>query len=242
MAGHSKFANIKHRKGAQDKARGKAFGKFSKAIMIAAREGGGDPDTNLKLRYAVDKARAGNMPKDVIERAIKKATGELGDVQYEEIMYEGYGPAGVAVMCEVLTDNRNRTAPEMRRLFSVSGGNLAAPGAVTYMFDRRGMIAVEGVPFDEVFEVAVEVGADDVTQEDENMVGVTTDPTEFTAVAEALRAKGWELTTAEIAWIPQNMVTPPADDVSKIETLLAKLEDHDDVQSVYHNYEPAEEA
>ncbi len=240
MAGHSKFANIKHRKGAQDKARGKAFGKFSKAIMIAAREGGGDPDTNLKLRYAIDKARAGNMPKDVIERAIKKATGELGDVQYEEIMYEGYGPAGVAVMCEIVTDNRNRTAPEMRRIFSVAGGNLAAPGAVTYMFDRRGMIAVEGATFDEVFEVAVEVGADDVTQEDEDMIGVMTDPSAFQAVTKALSDKGWELTTAEIAWIPQNTVTPPADEVDKIETLIAKLEDHDDVQSVYHNYEPAD--
>jgi len=241
MAGHSKFANIKHRKGAQDKARGKAFGKFSKAIMIAAREGGGDPDTNLALRYAIDKARAGNMPKDVIERAIKKATGELGDVQYEEIMYEGYGPAGVAVMCEILTDNRNRTAPEMRRIFSVSGGNLAAPGAVTFMFDRRGMIAVEGATFDEVFEVAVENGADDVTQEDDDMIGVMTDPSAFQDVSKALRAKGWELTTAEIAWLPQNTVTPPADVVAKVETLLEKLEDHDDVQSVYHNYEPATE-
>lgn len=242
MAGHSKFANIKHRKGAQDKARGKAFGKFSKAIMIAAREGGGDPDTNLKLRYAIDKARAGNMPKDVIERAIKKATGELGDVQFEEIMYEGYGAGGVAVLCEVVTDNRNRTAPEMRRLFSTCGGNLANPGAVTFMFDRTGLITVEGASFDEVFEVAVESGADDVTQEDDGVVGVTTDPSSFSDVTKALGDKGWELTTAEIAWVPQNMVTPPEDQVSQVENLLAKLDDHDDVQSVYHNYEPAEEA
>lgn len=242
MAGHSKFANIKHRKGAQDKARGKAFGKFSKAIMIAAREGGGDPDTNLKLRYAIDKARAGNMPKDVIERAIKKATGELGDVVYEEIIYEGYGPAGVAVLCEVLTDNRNRTAPEMRSIFGKAGGNLASPGAVTFMFDRRGMIAVEGASYDEVFEVALESGADDVTDEGDNMIGVTTDPNAFSDVADALRAKGWELTTAEIAWIPQNTIVPPSDVVEKLEAMLAKLEDHDDVQSVYHSYEPAEEA
>jgi YebC/PmpR family DNA-binding regulatory protein len=239
MAGHSHWAGIKHKKGAADKKRGKAFGKFSKAIMIAAREGGGDPAMNLALRYAIDRARAGNMPKDVIERAIKKATGELGDVQYVEILYEGYAVGGVAVMVEVVTDNRNRTAPEMRRLFSESGGNLANPGAVKFQFVRKGLIALasEGVDFDEVFEIAAEAGADDVEQHGDTY-GVTTPPTEFLSVKEALTAKAWDLTTAELAWVPENMVEPPASAVERIEKLFDKLDDHDDVQNVYSNYQP----
>lgn len=239
MAGHSHWAGIKHHKAAQDAKRSKYFSKYSKAIMIAAREGGGDPDKNLKLRYAVDKAKAGNMPNDSIERAIKKATGELGEAVYAEILYEGYGPGGVAILAEVVTDNRNRTAPEMRKIFSVSGGNLANPGAVSFMFDKKGLIAVdkESAPFDEVFEAAVEAGADDVV-DGEDGVEITTGPQEFEPVKQALVARGWTLSTAQVSWVPQNTVTPDPELVPKVEKLLEALEDHDDVQDVYSNYEP----
>ncbi len=239
MAGHSHWAGIKHHKAAQDAKRSKYFSKYSKAIMIAAREGGGDPDKNLKLRYAVDKAKAGNMPNDSIERAIKKATGELGDVVYAEILYEGYGPGGVAILAEVVTDNRNRTAPEMRKIFSVSGGNLANPGAVSFMFDKQGLIAVEkgSASFDEVFEAAVEGGADDVV-DGEDGFEITTSPQAFEPVKQALAARGWTLSTAQVSWVPQNTVTPDAELVPKVEKLLEALEDHDDVQDVYSNYEP----
>lgn len=240
MAGHSKFANIKHRKGAQDKARSKAFGKFSKAIMIAAREGGGDPDTNLGLRYAIDKARAGNMPKDGIERAIKKATGTLGDVVYEEIMYEGYGPGGVAIMCEILTDNKNRTAPEMRRLFSSSGGNLGTPGSVKFMFERKGIITLEGPTEDEVLEVALEAGAEDVEAE-EGTVLVTTGASEFHIVMKALTAKGWTLSSFDLLYLSGTPATPDTPEATaKVEALLEKLDDHDDVQAVHTNYQAPE--
>ncbi|HBP21042.1 MAG TPA: YebC/PmpR family DNA-binding transcriptional regulator [Planctomycetes bacterium] len=242
MAGHSHWAGIKHRKGAQDKKRGKLFSKLSKAIIIAAREGGGDPEANLKLRYAIDKARASNMPKDVIERAIKKGTGDIEGVTYDDILYEGYGPGGVAVMVEVLTDNRNRTAPEMRKLFSDSGGNLANPGAVAFMFDRKGLIVIpaEGLDFDEVFMAAAEAGAENAEQE-EGMIVITTDPSSFMDVSKAVEAQGWTTDTAEVAWLPQNMANPPEDVIEKVEALLEKLDDHDDVQNVYSNYEPAGE-
>ena len=242
MAGHSHWAGIKHRKGAQDKKRGKLFSKLSKAIIIAAREGGGDPEANLKLRYAIDKARASNMPKDVIERAIKKGTGDIEGVTYDDILYEGYGPGGVAVMVEVLTDNRNRTAPEMRKLFSDSGGNLASPGAVAFSFDRKGLIVIpaEGLDFDEVFMAAAEAGAENA-EEEEGMIVITTDPSSFMDVSKAVEAQGWTTDTAEVAWLPQNMASPPEDVIEKVEALLEKLDDHDDVQNVYSNYEPAGE-
>lgn len=241
MAGHSKWANIQHRKSAQDKKRSKYFSKFSKAIMIAAREGGGDPDGNLPLRYAIDRAKAGNMPNDSIDRAIKKATGELGDRQFVEILYEGYAPGGVAIMAEVVTDNRNRTAPEMRQIFSKSGGNLANPGAVAFQFDKKGVISIatEVATFDEVFEVALEAGAEEVEASD-GQTDITTAPQDFNDVRTALAAKGWEMGTCEFAWVPQNMVTPSAEDGKKVEDLLEKLEDHDDVQGVHSNYAPEE--
>lgn len=240
MAGHSHWAGIKHRKGAQDKKRGKLFSKLSKAIIIAAREGGGDPEANLKLRYAIDKARSSNMPKDVIERAIKKGTGDIEGVTYDDILYEGYGPGGVAVMVEVLTDNRNRTAPEMRKLFSDSGGNLANPGAVAFMFDRKGLIVIpaEGLDFDEVFMAAAEAGAENA-EEEEDMIVITTAPSSFMDVSKAVEAQGWKTETAEVAWLPQTPASPPEDVLEKVEELLEKLDDHDDVQNVYSNYEPA---
>lgn len=239
MAGHSHWAGIKHRKAAQDKKRSRYFSRFSKAIMIAARDGGSDPDGNLALRYALDRARAGNMPKDAIERAVKKGAGELGDVIFHEILYEGYGPGGVAIMCEIVTDNKNRTAPEMRKLFSSSGGNLGNPGSVQFMFERKGLIALEGQDFDAVFNVALEAGAEDV-EENEGVIQVTTSPNEFHVVAKALTAKGWELSTVELAWISETPATPPSEHVAKVEELLEKLEDHDDVQAVHHNYQAPE--
>ena len=208
--------------------------------MIAARDGGGDPDANLTLRYAIDRAKAGNMPNDSIDRAIKKATGELGDTQFHEILYEGYGPGGVAILAEVLTDNRNRTAPEMRKIFSSSGGNLANPGAVAFMFERKGLIAISGEEAgeEEVFEAAADAGAEDVTANDDQ-IGVVTSPQDFEAVKQALLKQGWTLTTAELAWVSSTEVTPSPEDGSKVETILAKLDDHDDVQAVHTNYLPA---
>ena len=240
MAGHSHWAGIKHRKAAQDKKRSRYFSKFSKAIMIAAREGGGDPDQNLGLRYAIDRAKAGNMPKDAISRAVKKGSGELGDVQFHEIMYEGYGPGGVAIMCEILTDNRNRTAPEMRRLFSSSGGNLGTPGSVQFMFERKGLIALEGRTEDEVLEVALEAGAEDV-EENEGTVQVTTAVAEFHVVMKALTDKGWELSAFDLVYVSETPATPPLDAAPQVEDLLEKLEDHEDVQAVHTNYQPPEE-
>jgi len=239
MAGHSHWAGIKHHKAAQDKKRSKHFSKFSKAIMVAAKEGGGDPDQNLALRYAIDRAKAGNMPNDSIDRAIKKGTGEDSDRRFEEVVYEGYGTGGVAIMVEALTDNRNRTAPEMRFLFSKHGGNMANQGAVSFMFDRQGLLAVEGADFDEVFMVAAEAGAEDVVDE-EGMIAITTPPELFHAVKNALTAKDYTLSTAELAYVPQNYVTPEAKDVKSIENLLNALEDNDDVQAVHHNFQPAE--
>ncbi|MCA8921758.1 MAG: YebC/PmpR family DNA-binding transcriptional regulator [Planctomycetes bacterium] len=239
MAGHSHWAGIKHHKAAQDKKRSKYFSKFSKAIMIAAKDGGGDPDQNLSLRYAIDRAKAGNMPNDSIDRAIKKGTGEFGDKRFEEVIYEGYGAGGVAILVEALTDNRNRTAPEMRFTFSKYGGNMANKGSVAFMFDRQGLLAVEGAPYDEVFEVAAEAGAEDVSDED-GMIAISTPPEAFAAVKAALVAKGYTLSTAELGFVPQNYVTLEGKDAESVETLVSMLEDNDDVQAVHHNMQLAE--
>mgnify|MGYP001275297705 CR=1 FL=1 len=236
MAGHSHWARIKRQKAAVDKTRAKHFSKLAKAIMIAARAGGGDPDANLTLRYAIDRARAGNMTNDSIDRAIKKATGELGDRQFEDVTYEAYGPGGVAMMIEATTDNRARTAPELRNIFSRHGGNLANPGAVAFQFERKGLIGVplDAASEDEVFEVAVEAGADDV-QPSEEGYHISTSPQSFDAVKRACNAKGWSLTTAELAYVPQNMVQPDAETIPKVEALIEALENLDDVQNVFSN-------
>lgn len=241
MAGHSHWAGIKHRKAAQDKKRSKYFSKYSKALMIAAREGGSNPDKNLKLRYAIDRAKAGNMPNISIERAVKKGAGELGDQVFHEILYEGYAPGGVAIMAEVVTNNRNRTAPEMRNAFSKHGGNLGSPGSVSFMFDHKGVIgiAIDAAEEDEVFELAIESGAEDMTPS-EDQYNVVTAPQDFDTVKAAFTAKGWKLTTAELAWIPQTSVTPDASHVSKIDTILGELEDNEDVTAVHTNYSPPE--
>jgi len=236
MSGHSKWATIKHAKGAADAKRGQMFTKFIKEISIAARMGGGDPNANPRLRTAILKARAANMPKANIERAIKKGTGELGAATYEELTYEGYGPGGVAILVEVLTDNKNRAAANVRNLFSKNGGNLGATGSVSYMFNRKGVIEydAEAVNEDTIMEVGLEAGADDVGNED-GVITVTCDPTSFESVLEALQAKGFESLSAEISMVPDTYSELDVDTTRKVLKLVEKLEEDDDVQNVYTN-------
>lgn len=236
MSGHSKWATIKHAKGAADAKRGQLFTKFIKEISIAARMGGGDPAANPRLRTAILKARAANMPKDNIERAIKKGTGELGGASYEEKLYEGYGPGGVAILVEVLTDNNNRAAANVRNIFSKSGGNLGATGSVAYMFNRKGVIEydAEVVSEDEVMDVALEAGADDIVTED-GIITVTTDPANFESVLEVLQGKGYESVSAEVAMVPDMYSAVDNETATKLQKLIDRLEEDDDVQNVYTN-------
>lgn len=238
MSGHSKWATIKHAKGIADAKRGKLFTKFIKEISIAARMGGGDPNSNPRLRTAIIKARASNMPKDNIERAIKKGTGELGGTTYEELVYEGYGAGGVAVLVEVLTDNKNRAAADVRNIFNKSGGNLGVSGSVARMFQRKGTIEfdAEKVSEDELMEVALEAGADDIVNED-GIITVTTAADAFATVADALSEKGFESLSGEVGMIPDMYTAVDADTASKIAKLINRLEDNDDVQNVYSNVE-----
>lgn len=242
MSGHSKWATIKHAKGAADAKRGQLFTKFIKEISIAARMGGGDPAANPRLRTAILKARAANMPKDNIERAIKKGTGELGGATYEEKLYEGYGPGGVAILVEVLTDNNNRAAANVRNIFSKSGGNLGATGSVAYMFNRKGVIEydAEVVSEDEVMDVALEAGADDIVTED-GIITVTTDPASFESVLEVLQGKGYESVSAEVAMVPDMYSAVDTETATKLQKLIDRLEEDDDVQNVYTNMKPVEE-
>ena len=241
MSGHSKWATIKHAKGLADAKRGKIFTKFIKEISIAARMGGGDPNSNPRLRTAILKARASNMPKDNIERAIKKGTGELGNAVFEEKLYEGYGPAGVAILVEVLTDNNNRAAANVRNIFSKTGGNLGATGSVSYMFKRKGVIEfdAEAINEDEIMDVALEAGAEDIVNED-GVVTVTTDPADFATVLEALQAKGYESLSAEVSMVPDTYSALDNDQAAKLQKLIDRLEEDDDVQNVYHNGEVPE--
>ncbi|MBE6344407.1 MAG: YebC/PmpR family DNA-binding transcriptional regulator [Spirochaetaceae bacterium] len=236
MSGHSKWATIKHAKGAADAKRGQLFTKFIKEISIAARMGGGDPNANPRLRTAILKARAANMPKDNIERAIKKGTGELGGAVYEEKLYEGYGAGGVAILVEVLTDNNNRAAANVRNIFSKSGGNLGATGSVAYMFNRKGVIEydAEAVNEDEVMEVALEAGAEDIVNED-GVITVTTDPAAFESVLEVLQNKGFESVSAEVAMVPDMYSAVDMETAAKVQKLIDRLEEDDDVQNVYTN-------
>ncbi len=236
MSGHSKWATIKHAKGAADAKRGQLFTKFIKEISIAARMGGGDPNANPRLRTAILKARAANMPKDNIERAIKKGTGELGATTFEEMLYEGYGPGGVAILVEVLTDNKNRAAANVRNIFSKTGGNLGATGSVSYMFNRKGVIEydAEAVAEDAVMEAALEAGADDIVNED-GVITVTTDPSAFESVLEALQGKGFESVSAEISMVPDTYSTLDEETTRKVLKLIDRLEEDDDVQNVYSN-------
>ena len=237
MAGHSHWANIAAKKGVVDKKRGKLFGKLSRAIIVAARVGGGDPVMNLRLRYAIDKAKAASMPKDTIERAVKKGTGELASETYEDVIYEGYGPGGVAVLCDLLTDNRNRTAGEIRKIFEVHGGNLGSTNCVAWMFERKGIFRIPTAATTEerLFEIALDAGADDVKQEGAEFV-VTCATDAFQAVGEALAAAGIKPESADVARVPQNTVDLDVDDGRRMLELLEALEEQDDVQNVIANF------
>ncbi len=239
MSGHSKWHTIKHKKGALDAKRGKIFTKLIKEITVAARVGGsGDVDQNARLRKVVTDAKGMNMPNDTIDRAIKRGTGELEGVNYEEITYEGYGIGGVAVLVETMTDNRNRTVAELRHLFSKNGGNLGEAGSVAWMFDKKGYFVVDKAAKseDELFEIALEAGADDV-QDEGDVFEIYTAPESFEAVQEALKTAGVELQAAEISMIPQNYIELKGDDAKKMLKLYEAIDDNDDVQKVYANFD-----
>jgi len=242
MSGHSKWATIKHAKGAADAKRGQMFTKFIKEISIAARMGGGDPNGNPRLRTAILKARAANMPKDNIERAIKKGTGELGGANYEELLYEGYAPGGVAVLVEVLTDNKNRAAANVRNLFSKNGGNLGATGSVAYMFNRKGVIEYDGevVSEEKLMEEGLEAGAEDI-QAEGGIITVITDPNDFASVLETLQNKGFESVSAGVSMVPATYMNLETETVRKVLKMVERLEEDDDVQNVYTNLDIPED-
>ena len=237
MAGHSHWAGIKHKKALVDAKRGKMWSKLSKAIIVAAKMGGGDPDANLRLRYAIDDAKAVSMPKDNIERAIKKGTGELDSDMIEEVVYEGYGAGGVAVLCEIFTDNRNRTAPEIRKIFEMSNGKLGSTGCVAWMFESKGLFLIPAAQTDEdtLMELALEAGADDVRRDGDSFE-ITCDPSAYETVSAALKQAGIEPEASQLAKIPQTTVDLDADTARKALKLMERLDDHDDVQSVASNF------
>ncbi len=243
MAGHSHWAGIKHKKAAVDAKRGKLWSKLSKQIIIAARMGGGDPDTNIRLRTAINDAKAVSMPKDNIERAIKKGTGELDGGNVEEVIYEGYGPGGVAVMCDIMTDNRNRTAPELRKLFEVHGGKMGATNCVAYLFERKGLFVLPADQVDEerLMLVAMEAGADDVRRDGETFE-VICEPDVFSDVAAALEEAELPIDVRELTRIPTNTVDLDLESSRAVLKLMEALDDHDDVQNVSSNFNIPEEA
>jgi len=242
MAGHSKWANIRHKKAAQDAKRGKIFTKLAREITVAAREGGGDPESNPRLRAAIERARKFNMPKENIERAIKRGTGEIAGETFEEVTYEGYGPGGVAIIVKCLTDNRNRTAAEVRHAFSKHGGNLGTSGCVSWMFERKGVITVPGENYDEetVMLAAIEAGAEDVVTEDGKFI-VYTAPSDLEAVRKGLIDAGIEVEEAKLDLIPTTTTKVEGETALKVLKLLEALEDLDDVQEVYSNFDMPEE-
>jgi YebC/PmpR family DNA-binding regulatory protein len=241
MSGHSKWANIKHRKGAQDAKRGKIFTKLIKEITIAARIGGADLESNARLRLAVDKAKQANMPKDNIERGIKKGTGDLDGVTYEEDIFEGYGPGGVAIIVEFMTDNRTRTVADVRHAFNKYGGSLGVSGSVAFMFDRKGQIIFsDDNDFETVFDAALEAGAEDVKEED-GIIEVITDPADFEAVRNELAKQGLTYQSAEVTMIPQNLNPVAGKQAESLMKMIDVLEDNDDVQNVHANFDISEE-
>ncbi|MDD2319930.1 MAG: YebC/PmpR family DNA-binding transcriptional regulator [Geobacteraceae bacterium] len=241
MSGHNKWSTIKHKKGAADAKRGKIFTKIIKELTVAAKMGGGDPDANPRLRTAIDKAKSENMPKDNIERAIKKGSGGLEGVNYEETTYEGYGPGGVAVLVEVMTDNRNRTVSDVRSIFSKCNGNMGEAGCVSWLFDKKGLIVyAKDTDFDALFEAALEAGADDVSDE-EGQIEVVTEPSSFIEVREALEKAGFKYESAEVTMIPQTMVKLDGKQAESMLKLMDRLEDNDDVQNVYANFDISDE-
>jgi YebC/PmpR family DNA-binding regulatory protein len=236
MSGHSKWATIRHKKGAQDAKRGKLFSKLIKEITVAAKMGGGEEETNPRLRTAILKAKAANMPKDNIERAVKKGTGELGSSEYFELSYEGYGPHGVAILVDALTDNKNRTAADVRSIFSKNGGNLGETGCVSYLFNRKGIIAYDAEKYseDQIIEVALEAGADDVESSGDS-IEISTSPEEFENVLNAMTAAGFEHAMAEVSLVPDATVSLGEEETRKALRLVELLDDHDDVQEVATN-------
>lgn len=243
MSGHSKWSTIKFKKGKADAERGKVFTKIGRELAVAVKAGGPDPASNSKLRDVIAKAKSNNMPNDNISRSIKKAAGELGNINYEDMQYEGYGAGGVAVIVEALTDNRNRTAGDVRHAFDKSGGSLGATGCVSWMFDRKGVLVVERtnkINEDELTMLAIDAGAKDFSA-DEDAFEIITAPDDFSAVREALEKAGYAFASAELDMIPQNTVKPDAETQEKVFKLIGMLEDLDDVQNVYHNAELDEE-
>lgn len=239
MSGHSKWHNIQAKKGKADAKRGKIFTKIGKELAVAIKEGGANPDSNSKLRDVISKAKANNMPADNIERAIKKAAGDADSANYEEINYEGYGNAGVAVIVEALTDNRNRTAGDVRHILERSGGNLGTNGCVSFLFERKGLIVIEkndSLDEDELMMMALDAGAEDFSP-DEDVYEITTDPADFSQVREALEKQGLEFVSAELSMIPTTTVKLDASSAEKVEAMIDKLEDNDDIQNVWHNAE-----
>lgn len=236
MAGHSKWANIRHKKGKEDAKRGKVFTKLIKEITVAARMGGGDPSANPRLRTALDEAKANNMPKDNWERAIKKGTGELEGVNYEEITYEGYGPGGVAIIVESMTDNKNRAIAEIRHIFNKHDGNIGANGCVSWMFDKKGLIVVNraGIDEEKVMETAIEAGAEDVREEDATFEIITA-PEDFEAVRDAIKSASIEIEMSEVTLLPQNMASIEGKEAEKMIKMMDAFDDCDDVQKVYTN-------
>jgi YebC/PmpR family DNA-binding regulatory protein len=238
MSGHSKWHSIKHKKGALDAKRGKLFTKFIKEITVAARSGGGDPEGNARLRKAILDAKAGNMPNDTIERAIRRGTGEEEGVNYEEITYEGYGPSGVALLIQSMTDNRNRTVAEIRHIFSKNGGNLGESGSVGWMFDKKGYIVVNksAKAEEELFDLAIDAGADDLRDDEENFE-IITSPDKFESAVAALKEAGIEPEVAEIEMVPQTYIRVEGAEARQMLKLMEALEDHEDVQKVSANFD-----
>lgn len=242
MSGHSKWSTIKHKKAAEDAKRGQLFSKLSRAIIVAAREGGGNPETNIALANAIEKAKSYSMPKENIERAIQRGAGGGDGAAYESILYEGYGPGGVAIIVEVLTDNRNRSAADVRSIFSKHGGQLAQPGAVAWGFERRGSIVIDGTKYseDEIMAAAVEAGAEDVVQ-DGSQFEVLTQPADLAAVRDAIAAAGIEFEQAELTMVPKTTVKLSEEDARKTLRIIEALEESDDVQEVYANFDIPED-
>lgn len=242
MAGHSKWSNIKHRKAAQDAKRGKIFTKLIREINVSAREGGGDPETNPRLRAAIDKALSNNMKRDTIDTAIKRGTGEMDGDNVEELTYEGYGPNGVAILLECMTDNKNRTVSEVRYAFSKHGGNLGTDGSVAYLFNKMGVISYsDGVTEEQLMEPALEAGAEDIVKHADGSLDVMTTPDNFGAVKDALDARELAASNAEVTMVPDTKVDLDADSAQSFLKLLDALEDLDDVQNAYHNADISDE-
>lgn len=244
MSGHSKWSTIKRKKGAEDAKRGKIFTRLAREITVAAREGGGDPDMNPTLRLAIEKARAANMPKDNIERAIGRGTGEGEDATaLEEVTYEGYAPHGVAILVDVLTDNKNRTLSDVKRVFNRGGGNMASAGAVAWQFEQKGLISVaaDDVDFDTLFLLAAEAGAEDVEDEGENIT-ITTSREDLAEVAGRLREAGYDIEDSSLIWVPKNEISLDQDDTLQVMNMIERLEELDDVQQVSSNLHISDEA